>query len=124
MFNDGDDNEQSTALVSAIQFRDVALTDEEVAALGGPTAGGPPLTGASAESCAPLGALQLATELLSADAVTGPYTVQAGATINATAKTITVPITTRVKFYRIRSSAAVTIRTVTIQGANLVLSYQ
>ncbi len=54
MFNDGDDNEQSTVHISALQFRDVAMTDEEVAALGGPTAGGPPLTGAGAEACVPL----------------------------------------------------------------------
>ena len=43
MFNDGDDNEQSTAHVSAIQFREGALTDEEVAALGGPSADGIPV---------------------------------------------------------------------------------
>ena len=42
MFNDGDDNEQSTAYVSSIQIRPVALTDEEVAALGGPSAAGIP----------------------------------------------------------------------------------
>ena len=45
MFNDGDDNEQSTAYISSLQFRDVALTDEEVAALGGPSASGIPTHG-------------------------------------------------------------------------------
>jgi hypothetical protein len=42
LFNDGDDNEQSTVLVSAVQFREGALTDDDVAKLGGPSADGIP----------------------------------------------------------------------------------
>ncbi|MFO1500886.1 MAG: hypothetical protein U1G07_21275 [Verrucomicrobiota bacterium] len=42
MFGDGDDNERAEAYVSAIQFRDGAMTDEEVAALGGPSPYGIP----------------------------------------------------------------------------------
>jgi hypothetical protein len=43
LFNDGDDNEQATAYVAAIQIREGAMTAEEVAALGGPSAAGIPL---------------------------------------------------------------------------------
>ncbi|MBN8248597.1 MAG: hypothetical protein J0L84_14300, partial [Verrucomicrobia bacterium] len=50
MFNDGDDNEQSTVLVSALQFRDGALTDDEVAALGGPSAAGIPAPAGPADN--------------------------------------------------------------------------
>jgi len=46
LFGDGDDNERAQAFVSALQFREGALTDDEVAALGGPSAYGIP--GASA----------------------------------------------------------------------------
>ena len=42
LFNDGDDNEQSAAYVSAIQIRAGAMTAAEVAALGGPSADGIP----------------------------------------------------------------------------------
>ncbi|MBI4659295.1 MAG: hypothetical protein HY735_10680 [Verrucomicrobia bacterium] len=124
MFNDGDDNEQSTALISALQFRDVALTDEEVAALGGPTADGPPLTGAGAATCVALSVPPAAAELHVADTVIGPYLVLASAAVNASAKTITVPTPTTAKFYRIRSSSAVKIRTVRVQGGNLIISYE
>jgi len=125
MFNDGDDNEQSTALINALQIREVALTDEEVAALGGPTADGPPLTGAGAATCVPLGLPPAAAaELFVADAVTGPFAVLASAAVNAAAKTITVPASTTAKFYRIRSSTAVKIKTVRVQAGNLVISYE
>jgi hypothetical protein len=43
MFGDGDDNERSECYVNSIQIRQGALTDEEVAALGGPSAEGIPL---------------------------------------------------------------------------------
>jgi len=128
MFNDGDDNEQSTALVSAIQFRDAALTDEEVAALGGPTAAGPPLTGAGVSACLPLSLPAAAAELFVADTVIGPYAALASATVNTSAKTITLPAPAAAKFYRIRSSAALKIKTVRVEGAgaarNLVVNYE
>ncbi len=123
MFNDGDDNEQSTVHISALQFRDVALSDEEVAALGGPTPDGPPLTGGGAGACLPLSGPAPSIELHGAAAVTGPYTVQANAVINDTAKTITVPRSGNAMFYRIRGTTAVTIKSVTLQGANLVIGY-
>ncbi len=123
LFNDGDDNEQSTAVISTLQFRDVALSDEQVASLGGPSAAGAPLTGASAEACLPLGVQQVATELLASDTVTGPYTVVSAATVNAAAKTITVALPATTKFYRIRSGSAVRISKIAVQGGNVVLSF-
>jgi hypothetical protein len=124
MFNDGDDNEQSSVYVNSIQFREGTMTDEEVAALNGPTPSGPPLSAATAEACLPLVPLAGGTELLAADTVTGPYTVQAGATVNTTAKTITIPRPTGTKFYRIRGSSGVRISNTAIQAGNLVLTYQ
>lgn len=50
MFGDGDDNERAEAYVSAIQFREGAMTDEEVAALNGPSPYGIP--GAASGSAA------------------------------------------------------------------------
>jgi hypothetical protein len=125
MFNDGDDNEQSTVYVNAMQFREGAMTDEEVAALGGPTVDGPPLTSASAENCLPLGiAGGTAFELHAADTVNGPYQVDASATHNATAKTISISAPTRTRFYRIRGPSAVRIQSANVQAGRLVLSYQ
>ncbi len=43
LFGDGDDNERTDCYVNSIQIREGALTDAEVAALGGPTAEGIPL---------------------------------------------------------------------------------
>ncbi|MBX3746496.1 MAG: hypothetical protein KF833_14405 [Verrucomicrobiae bacterium] len=42
LFGDGDDNERTEAFVNAIQIREGALTDDEVAILGGPSAFGIP----------------------------------------------------------------------------------
>ncbi|MCC6235203.1 MAG: hypothetical protein IT580_21345 [Verrucomicrobiales bacterium] len=124
LFNDGDDNEQSTVYVSAVQFREGALTDDEVAALGGPTVDGPPLTGTSAGACVPLGGSTVAVELHAASAVTGPYSLSSAATVNTAAKTITVPRSGNAAFYRVRGATAVTIKSVAIQGANLVIGYE
>jgi hypothetical protein len=49
LFNDGDDNEQSTVYVNSIQIREGKMTDEEVADLGGPSATGIPGVGATVE---------------------------------------------------------------------------
>jgi hypothetical protein len=123
VFNDGDDNEQSTAAVSAIQVREGALTDDEVRAMGGPTADGPPLTGGGAGACLPLTGPAPSLELHGSTSVNGPYTVQTGAIVNDTAKTITVAQSGTAMFYRLRGSSALTIKSVAIQGANIVIGY-
>jgi len=124
MFNDGDDNEQSTVLVSALQFRDGALTDDEVAALGGPTADGPPLTGAGAEVCVPLGVPPETAELLGSDTLGGAFTVQAGASVDVEARTIRIAAPTGTKFYRVSGTSVTRVTSVTVDGANLVLTYE
>jgi hypothetical protein len=124
LFNDGDDNEQSSVFVAAMQFREGAMTDDEVAALGGPTPDGPPLTGSAAGNCVPLGGSVTAVELHASGVVTGPYAVQSGATVNSGAKTITVAMPSSTTFYRVRGGTAVTIKTVAVQGANFVLTYE
>jgi hypothetical protein len=72
----------------------------------------------------PLGGGQGSTELYAADNVNGPYSPEANATVNPGAGTITVPVPSATRFYRIQGSSAVTISNVAIQGANLVLTYE
>jgi len=42
----------------------------------------------------------------------------------ASAKTITVAMPSSTTFYRVRGGTSVTIKTVAVQGANLVLTYE
>ena len=61
--------------------------------------------------------------LVSASAVTGPYTDAAGQSLNVATKTITVPMSGSVQFYRIRSATALTISRITVSGGNVVITY-
>jgi hypothetical protein len=61
--------------------------------------------------------------LVSAGVVTGSYTDAAGQSLNAATKTITVPVSGSMQFYRIRSGTALTITSITISGGNLVITY-
>jgi hypothetical protein len=61
--------------------------------------------------------------LVSAAVVTGPYTDAVGQSINVEAKTITVPLSGAMQFYRIRSVTALTITNITISGGNVVITY-
>jgi len=123
MFNDGDDNEQSSAYVNAIQFREGALSDEEVAALGGPSADGPPLTGSAAAACLPLAAAP-SVQLFSSAVVEGPYTAAGNAVVNAASKTITIPTSGQTRFYRVQSGGRTTIKSINVQGASVTLVYE
>ena len=51
LFNDGDDNEQSSVFVNSMQIREGSMTAEEVAALGGPSATGIPYAVVGKGSC-------------------------------------------------------------------------
>ncbi|MBX3733036.1 MAG: hypothetical protein KF791_10620 [Verrucomicrobiae bacterium] len=124
MFNDGDDNEQSTVLVSALQFREGALTDDQVAALGGPTADGPPLVGDGGDVCVPLGAPPESAELLGSATLGGAYAPESGATVDVAGKTITVAAPEGTRYYRVSGSSVTRIRSVTINGTSLVLAYE
>jgi hypothetical protein len=61
--------------------------------------------------------------LASAPLVAGPYTDASGQSVNLAAKAITVPSSGSVQFYRIVSSAAVTITSITVSGGNVVITY-
>jgi len=61
--------------------------------------------------------------LQSAAAVTGTYTDALGQVPNLATKTITVPRSGSMQFYRIRSNRAVTITTITISAGNVVITY-
>ena len=61
--------------------------------------------------------------LVSAAVVTGPYTDAFGYLVSPATKTITVPMSGSMQFYRIRSNIAVTITSITISGANVVITY-
>ncbi|MEI7939344.1 MAG: Ig-like domain-containing protein [Verrucomicrobiota bacterium] len=62
---------------------------------------------------------------LSATTANGPYTVEASATVNQGARTITVPVSGSAKFFRIYGTAAPAITTITAQksGSNIILHY-
>jgi hypothetical protein len=62
--------------------------------------------------------------VLSAAAVGGPYTVPAGAVVNMAAKTVTVPVSGSMQFYRLSSSSALTIKSIAVSGGNVVITYQ
>jgi hypothetical protein len=61
--------------------------------------------------------------VVSAAAVTGPYTNAPGQLLNSVTKKITVPKAGNTQFYRIRSATALTIGGITNSGANVVISY-
>ena len=61
--------------------------------------------------------------LVSAAVVTGPYTDAAGQSVNLATRTITVPKSGSMQFYRIRSGTALTITRISISGGNVVITY-
>jgi hypothetical protein len=61
--------------------------------------------------------------LVSAAVVTGPYTDASGHLVYPATKTITVPLSGSMQFYRIRSNTALTITSITISGGNVVITY-
>ncbi len=62
--------------------------------------------------------------LMSSSTLSGPYSADTTATIDSTAKTVTVPLSGATRFYRLQSAPpALTITSVKIAGGNLVLTY-
>lgn len=61
--------------------------------------------------------------LVSAAVVTGPYTDAVGQSVNLATKTITVPASGSLQFYRIRSTTALTITGITVSAGNVVITY-
>ena len=64
-----------------------------------------------------------AVRLVSAPMVTGPYTDAAGQSVNLATKTVTVPKSGSIQFYRIRSNTALTITSITISGDAVVITH-
>lgn len=65
-----------------------------------------------------------AIALYSSTDVTGGYTVDAGGTIDTGAKTVTIPIGATSRFFLLNGASQVRITGSTIQGSNLVLTYE
>ena len=61
--------------------------------------------------------------LVSAGVVTDPYTDAAGQSLNLATKTITVPMSGNMQFYRIRSGTALSITGISVSGGNVVITY-
>jgi tetrahydromethanopterin S-methyltransferase subunit B len=61
--------------------------------------------------------------LQSAALPTEPYTDAPGQSLDLATKTITVPLSGSMQFYRIRSTTALTITSITISGGNVVITY-
>jgi len=64
-----------------------------------------------------------AVTLVSAAVVSGPYTDAVGQSVNLATKTITAPTSGDMQFYRIRSGTALTIKSITASGGNVVITY-
>src|SRR5690606_6711091 len=113
LFNDGDDNEQATAYIAAIQIREGAMTPEEVAALGGPSAAGIPLEGEIPDPDRPsLSVSRQGANLVISWVGTG-FTLESTenlATPNwtpvtgVTGNSATIPPTDNARFYRLRAN--------------------
>ncbi|NOS69249.1 MAG: DUF3494 domain-containing protein [Verrucomicrobia bacterium] len=61
--------------------------------------------------------------LESAAKVTGQYTVAAGQSVNLETRTITVPTSGDMQFYRLRSDTALTITGISLSGGNVEITY-
>jgi len=53
----------------------------------------------------------------------GPYTDTSGQSVDPATKTITVPMSGSMQYYRIASATALTITNITISGGNVVITY-
>jgi hypothetical protein len=61
--------------------------------------------------------------LQSATVVTGPYTDAVGQLLDLATRTITVPMSASIQFYRIRAGTALTITSITFFGGNVLITF-
>jgi len=61
--------------------------------------------------------------LQSASLPGGPYTDSVGQSVNLQTKTITIPLSASMQFYRIRAGTALTITRISASGGNVVVTY-
>jgi len=62
--------------------------------------------------------------LQSSSIVNGTFADHANATVDDTAKTVTIPVPSRPEFYRLRSCSSHRIASIQVQGGNVVLTYE
>jgi hypothetical protein len=105
--------------VNAVQIREGRMSDEDVAALGGPDAAGIPAASIGSVATTPVVAT---VEAQVATLVTGTYAKDPTATVDAATKTITIPQPPGTRFYRLSGSAK--INSAQIQANAIVLKYQ
>ena len=65
-----------------------------------------------------------AVKVQSSTTVAGGYADDAAAVIDTNAKRITLPLSGGTRFYRLVGASALTITSVQVQGANLIMTYQ
>ena len=117
LFGDSD-NEQSDAYLSALQVREGKMTDDDVAALGGPDADGIPAAPAGAAIVVPP-----SFTLLASDTVNGSYAADTAAVLNAGAKTLTSTLSSQTtRFFRVQGAAKIT--SISVSGNSVVISFQ
>ncbi|HXT39920.1 MAG TPA: ice-binding family protein [Candidatus Angelobacter sp.] len=64
-----------------------------------------------------------AVTLVSATELIGPYTSASGQSVNTETKTITVPLSGSMQYYRIMSGTALTISAISLSGGNVLITY-
>jgi hypothetical protein len=62
--------------------------------------------------------------LQGASALNGSFAAVAGAQVDTTAKTVTVPVPTGAAFYRLSGATSLTLTGIRVEGANLVITYR
>jgi hypothetical protein len=67
--------------------------------------------------------VQAPVTLYSSASVSGPYAAVTSATINTTARTITVQTSGSARFYRLGSAAALSIKSISVSGGTVMLTY-
>ena len=64
-----------------------------------------------------------AVTLVSATELIGPYTSASGQSVNTETKTITVPLSGSMQYYRIMSGTALTISAISLSGGNVLITF-
>ncbi|MFM8361009.1 MAG: hypothetical protein ACKOET_20845, partial [Verrucomicrobiota bacterium] len=59
-----------------------------------------------------------------AAALAGPFAKDAAAAVNTATKTVTTTVSGEARYYKLVSGSALTIKSITVQGNNVTLTYQ
>jgi len=118
----------SATLGTATIFKGIILADQSISFATGATLDGRALAriGAvtlDANTITISNAIIAPVILVSAAEVAGQYTDASGHSVNLATRTITVPVSGSMQYYRITSATALTIANITISGANVVITY-